>query len=314
MSFTFGYFRDLHFSEKGGDDIWYDVVIPERVEMGHIHDIFKISPLTSMIRDYIPCGALLPLDIFKNARVTLTYIYRCLVSVSCCEKCTNHVHNMLVRYCKTVYQKGEEDEHSELCCVGNFYSHLTSSMKGNLLTAYDQCEFSEETKAILITARRTSERFERNPLREVSRGPIPLYDYFEEDEPAQEFCDEIYKIAGELREGARNIIYDGYFLRNFGRLAIEDGTANPEAGFIISTLLFGTPAHLDAYRRGAITLEAFSSLLAVAYDRIEDSKLPISAPMREHMTREGYDLLIATAAGASSYMRECILPCMESHS
>lgn len=191
----------------------YEVVIPERMKMGYIHSIFRIFPLTSMMRDYLPCGALLPLDIFEDITVTLEYIYQCLVSVSCCEECTTNVHGMLVKYCRRIYQKGEEKGGClESCCTGNFYSHLTSSMKANLLMAYNQCKFTEKTKAILTGARRTDRRFERDPLREVSRGPISLYDYFEEDEPAQEFCDEIYKISYELRESTRTIIYDGYFI------------------------------------------------------------------------------------------------------
>lgn len=299
---------------KTKEHIWYDVVIPDRMKMGRIHDVFGIAPLTSLMRDYLPCGPLLPLDIFADTKVTLEYIYQCLSSVSCCEQCTIDIHDILYRYCIRVCSEDDAEQRERKydcdasCCVGNFYMNLTSSMKANLLAAYNVCKFTKETKNLLIDAKRIARRFECDPLEKISRGPISLYRHFEEDAPARDFCSAIYEVGRRSRRRTEDIMYDGYFFRNFGQMAIPKGTTNPNEMDVVSILLFGNPHHLDSYRNASIALEPFSSVLVVSYDRITDSKLPISTPMRNHMKRDEYDLLMAisSAVGASSHMKDSI--------
>lgn len=96
MSFTFGWYRNLHPLESGGGDTWYEMKICCRLPIrDSLHPILGIFDVTDIIRDYLPCGSLVRIDIFRDREVTLGEIYRILLSVACCEECTGMVLEML---------------------------------------------------------------------------------------------------------------------------------------------------------------------------------------------------------------------------
>lgn len=95
--FTFGAYRDL-------DDI--DIVLrptscsPRRADIFNIrdslsHPIFRIDGIMELIRDYLPCGAFLPTDLFPSRTVTTNEIYQALYSVACCEICTRDILSLI---------------------------------------------------------------------------------------------------------------------------------------------------------------------------------------------------------------------------
>lgn len=97
-SFTFGAYRRL-------DDI--DIVrlstslSPRREGVLKMkcclkHPIFGIDGVMEVVRDYLPCGALLPTDLFPSRTVTTNEIYQTLYSVACCERCTRDVLCLLI--------------------------------------------------------------------------------------------------------------------------------------------------------------------------------------------------------------------------
>lgn len=55
------------------------------------HSIFGVDGVMGIIRNYLPGGALLPIDIFLQRRVTIDETYQLLYSVACCEECTEDV-------------------------------------------------------------------------------------------------------------------------------------------------------------------------------------------------------------------------------
>lgn len=58
--------------------------------------LFGVSVLTNLIQDYLPCGLLIPLDIFQAVRkTTVLKLYQMLWSVSICSACTLAVNQQL---------------------------------------------------------------------------------------------------------------------------------------------------------------------------------------------------------------------------
>lgn len=96
MSFTFGFYRTLHPLESGGENTWFDVGVCCRLPIRDgLHPILGLFDVTDIIRDYLPCGSLVRVDIFRDRRLNLQEIYSMLLSVACCEECTGMVLEVL---------------------------------------------------------------------------------------------------------------------------------------------------------------------------------------------------------------------------
>lgn len=67
------------------------------------HPIFGIEGVMGTVRDYMSCGALLPIDLFSPRVIDSNEIYQMLYSVACCKKCTEDVVSLLRRYIRPLH-------------------------------------------------------------------------------------------------------------------------------------------------------------------------------------------------------------------
>lgn len=98
-SFTFGGYRKLDHID--GEEYPKAFVLGREGEMkikdSLPHDIFGIDGVMAIARDYLPGGALLPIDIFPPREINTNEVYQLLYSVACCSICTGDVIRLIRR-------------------------------------------------------------------------------------------------------------------------------------------------------------------------------------------------------------------------
>lgn len=91
--FTFGGYRRLDRIDRAKNPFIHSVRMKNvyRVKCCLDGEIFGIDGIMCIVRDYLPGGALLPIDLFPSRDVDSNEIYQILYSVSCCNICTQDV-------------------------------------------------------------------------------------------------------------------------------------------------------------------------------------------------------------------------------